>query len=392
MSLDRPDNKTYCPVMFDEIYSSNKDDSYNLCCYADGNLALDRKYKQSTHTPFEFFLSDEMEDLRHKVLNGTKIQQCRRCYDEEDRHGFSSRTRYIDDYEQWKGYFPTNVGRMGFKLRHFGNYCNLSCVMCNPWNSTTRAKELKDSDTEKYVTQGYTDHYYENLNFKSYHKFKQSILDNIHLIDRFLITGGEPLQMPKVWQFLMEDIPKEHAKNITLIFDTNGTMLQYKKYDFTDLANRYKHAQLNVSCDNVGDKLAFQRHPIDVDTFENNLMSYNRFVHRIQISVSLLNIFDLNEIYKYYKDNFSLQASSNSYVQGPFILSVKNLKKGIKEGLIKKYNYLGRNDKLFYSELKKNSDPRLSKMTLEYLDKLSKFRQMDWRKIWGNQLEESLAL
>ncbi len=378
--------------MFDEIYSSNKDDSYNLCCYADGNLPLDTKYKQSTHTPFEFFLSEEMKDLRHKVLNGKKIRQCRRCYDEEDRNGFSSRTRYIDDYERWKGYLPTKVGRMGFKLRHFGNYCNLSCVMCNPWNSTTRAKELKESKTEEYVTKGYTDHYYENLNYKSYQKFKQSILDNIHLIDRFLITGGEPLQMPKVWQFLMEDIPKENAKNISLIFDTNGTMLQYKKYDFTDLVNRYKQAHLNVSCDNIGDKLAFQRYPINVDTFENNLMSYNKYVHRIQVSVSLLNIFNLNEIYKYYKDNFSLQVSSNSYVVGPFILSVKNLKEEIKQKLITKYKYLETNDKLFYSELKKKADPNLSKMTLEYLDKLAKFRQMDWRKIWGSQLEESLEL
>ena len=70
------DNKTYCPVMFDEIYSSNKDDSYNLCCYATGGTELDKKFKQSTHSPFEFFLSDEMNDLRSKVLKGEKIRNC----------------------------------------------------------------------------------------------------------------------------------------------------------------------------------------------------------------------------------------------------------------------------------------------------------------------------
>ena len=36
------------------IYSSNKDDSYQLCCYASPS-DISRKYKQSTHTPFEFF-------------------------------------------------------------------------------------------------------------------------------------------------------------------------------------------------------------------------------------------------------------------------------------------------------------------------------------------------
>ncbi len=221
MNSDNKDNKTYCPVMFDTIYSSNNSDSYNLCCYANGGLALDKKFKQSTHTPFEFFLSNEMDDLRDKVLNGVEIKQCTRCYQEEETTGFSSRTRYLEQYESGKGYLPKEVGRIDFKLRHFGNYCNLSCVMCNPWNSTTRAKELKDSDTEKYVTDGYKEFYYENLNYKTYQNFKKSVLENIHLIDSFLITGGGPLQMPKVWTFLMQDVQKEYCKKISLIFNTN---------------------------------------------------------------------------------------------------------------------------------------------------------------------------
>jgi organic radical activating enzyme len=391
MNLDKPDNKTYCPVMFDTIYSSNNSDVYNLCCYANNGCELDQKYKQSTHTPFEFFLSSEMDDLRNKVLNGVKIEQCSRCYKEEDTYGYSSRTRYLEQYENGKGYFPTEVGRIDFKLRHFGNYCNLSCVMCNPWNSTTRARELKDSNTEAYVTPGYREFYYENLNYNSYQRFKKSIIENVHLIDSFLITGGEPLQMPKVWEFLMKDIPKEHAKNISLVFDTNLTKLQYKEYDFTDLVARYKTAKLNVSCDNVGAKLSFQRYPIDVDEFENNLMTYNKHIHRIQCSVSLLNVFDLDHIYKYYQDTFRLGVSSNSYVLGPAILSVKNFKSGVKKELIEHYEHLNTHDKLFFNELKKEPDVKLKGKTVEYLDKLSKFRNMDWRKIWGDRVIESLA-
>jgi len=263
--------------------------------------------------------------------------------------------------------------------------------MCNPWNSTTRARELKDSDTEAYVTSGYREFYYENLNYNSYQRFKKSIIENVHLIDSFLITGGEPLQMPKVWEFLMKDIPKEHAKNISLVFDTNLTKLQYKEYDFTDLVARYKTAKLNVSCDNVGAKLSFQRYPIDVNEFENNLMTYNKHIHRIQCSVSLLNVFDLDHIYKYYQDTFRLGVSSNSYVLGPAILSVKNFKNGVKKELIEHYEHLNTHDKLFFNELKKEPDVKLKGKTVEYLDKLSKFRNMDWRKIWGDRVIESLA-
>ena len=239
MPLDKPKSKTYCPVLFDTIYSSNKDDSYQLCCYARPS-DLSRKFKQSTHTPFEFFLSDEMNEVRRRALSGEKIDGCIRCYDEEKRIDYSSRIRYINQYAD-RGYYPKEVGRIEFKLRHFGNHCNLSCVMCNPWNSTTRAKELKETNTEKYITEGYGDFYYENLNYKTYQNFVKSILDNIQYIDRFLITGGDPLQMPKLWQFLVEDIPDEHAKNIVLIFDTNLTKLTFKnKYVFNDIAKKFK--------------------------------------------------------------------------------------------------------------------------------------------------------
>ena len=144
--------------------------------------------------------------------------------------------------------------------------------------------------------------------------------------------------MPKLWQFLVEDIPDEHAKNIVLIFDTNLTKLTFKnKYTFEDIAKKYKVVSLNVSCDNVGDKLGFMRYPIDVNEFENNLFSYHRYIHNIQISVSTMNVLDLDKIYDYYTKNFKLKVISLSYVQGPMILSVRNFKDEVKRELEKKY-------------------------------------------------------
>ena len=104
----------------------------------------------------------------------------------------------------------------------------------------------------------------------------------------------------------------------------------------------------------------------------------------------LLNVFDLDEIYEYYQDNFNVTVSSNSYVVGPVILSVKNLKPQIKKDLIQKYGHLATHDKLFFNELKKNSNRSMKDMTVKYLDKISKFRNMDWREILGNRVVESL--
>ena len=376
-------SNTYCPVLFDTIYSSNSNDSYNLCCFASENNELDKKYKQKTHTPFEFFLSDEMNKIRKMSLNNEKIPQCQRCYNEESATGYSNRKRYIDER---KGKLPYKVKNIKFKLRNFGNHCNLGCLMCHPINSTTRQKELKQIGLYKDIMNTYGKTEYENLDYKSYQIFKKDIVDNIEKISTFQITGGEPFQIPKVWQFLVDDVPNDYAKNINLVFDTNLTNLNYKKYNFEQLLEKYNKIKLNVSCDHMKDKLAFIRYPIDVDSFEKNLLKYKNYINRINVTVQLLNIFDLNVIKQYYAD---YDVCTESYADHPKFLSIRNLKDKYKQKM--KDNYLSYEDrnKMFFVEFTKK--PLLIKSKfVDYLNSLSKHRNLDWKNIWGNDFTECL--
>tara|TARA_B100001094_G_scaffold320465_1_gene366720 strand:- start:2075 stop:3223 length:1149 start_codon:yes stop_codon:yes gene_type:complete len=377
------DSKTYCPVLFDTIYSSNSNDSYNLCCFASENNELDKKYKQKTHTPFEFFLSKEMNEIRNKSLKEEKISQCTRCYNEESATGYSNRKRYIDER---KGKLPYKVKNIKFKLRHFGNHCNLGCLMCHPINSTTRQKELKQIGLYKDIMNTYGETEYENLDYKSYQIFKKDIVENIEKISTFQITGGEPFQIPKVWQFLVDDVPKEYAKNINLVFDTNLTNLNYKKYNFEQLLERYRKVILNVSCDHIKDKLKFIRYPIDVNLFEKNLIKYKNYINRINVTVQLLNIFDLDIIKQYYTD---YDVCTESYADHPKFLSVRNLKDEHKKQI--QDNYAGYEDrnKMFFVEFTKQ--PLLIKSKfVDYLNSLSKHRNLDWKNIWGDNFTECL--
>jgi len=378
------DSKTYCPVLFDTIYSSNADDCYNLCCFAERGHPLDKKYKQKTHEPFEFFLSKEMDEIRDKSLKGENIAQCKRCYKEESETGYSNRNRYI--YERRFETLPVKVEKVRFKLRHFGNHCNLGCLMCHPYNSTTRTKELKDIGLYKDLYASYNNPVYENLDYKSYQLFKNNIVENIERISQIQITGGEPFQIPKVWQFLVDDIPKEYAKNINLVFDTNLTNLNYKKYTYEHLLEKYKKIRLNVSCDHIKDKLGFIRYPIDVDLFEKNLEKYKDNVNRVNVTVQLLNIFDLNDIKEYYK---GYDVCTESYVDHPKFLSVRNLKNEYKKQLQDNYTGYEDRNKLFFTEFTR--EPlRVKQKVIDYLNSLSKHRKLDWTKIWNKDLMECL--
>lgn len=315
--------KTYCAVAFRQIYSDNAG-RYRLCCHADDHPEL-KKYNTRNRKPFEHFLGAEMEDIRNSMMSGERIAGCEICYKMEER-GHKS-------WRQWKYNtiypFSANVEKVALKLRIMGSFCNLGCYMCYPYNSSTRRLELKSKDIDWAAYDRDT----INISTRRYQEIVDDILANIQLVDYINVTGGEPLQLPRMWQ-LMDRIPDNHAKNITLGFDTNLTQLEFEDWNVWQLVDRFKEIRLGVSCDHFGDKLAWIRYPIDVNQFEKNLIAAKSIVSNINVTVSLLNINDLHEIRDYYKD---FDVTFTGINTNPTMLSIRNLPQQVKDRLTIKY-------------------------------------------------------
>ena len=110
--------------------------------------------------------------------------------------------------------------------------------------------------------------------------------------------------------------------------------------------------------------MQFIRYPIDVNLFENNLEKYKSNINRINLTVQILNIFDLDIIKNYYND---FDVSTESYVGYPKFLSVRNLSDKYKKEVINNYsNYEDRN-KIFFTEINSNSDSFLITLSSEGL-------------------------
>ena len=383
------DNGSYCPLIFNEIYADSSGE-YRLCCHAK-STDLSRKYKSQTHKPFEYFNSPEMEDLRDKVLSGTKLPECVTCYKQEEINpdGESFRQRKL---RQYKHQSPTYVDKVNLKLRINGSYCNLSCYMCIPYNSSTRRNEMN-----KIYPKGwdfFSKSKFESVKHKEYDMIVQDIIDNIEKVNKIHITGGEPLQLPKHWE-LIERIPVEHAKNIDLVYDTNLTELKYKNHSVYDIVDKFRSVYWGVSCDHYQEKLSWIRYPIDVEKFEKNLkeMLDAGFNVNLQVTISLLNVHDLIEINRYYGEKFNVVVNFNSIVDTPNFLSIKNLPKDVKSKLLQKYNipYYDKRGiekfQLVKTQLKKQGNSENLKLAYDYMDKLSKNRNFDWKKLWPDFLK-----
>ena len=80
----------YCAYPFNEIYSDNAS-RYRLCCFAKVNKTIE-KYNAINTLPFDYFMSDEMEQIRQDMMEGKRIHGCEYCYKLEDAGKPSPRT------------------------------------------------------------------------------------------------------------------------------------------------------------------------------------------------------------------------------------------------------------------------------------------------------------
>ena len=383
------DNGSYCPLIFNEIYADSSGE-YRLCCHA-SSTELSRKYKSQTHKPFKYFMSPEMEDIRDKVLSGEKIEACKTCYKQEEvnPNGESYRQRKIAQHSHS---LPTHVDKVNLKLRINGSYCNLSCYMCIPYNSSTRRNEMNKIYPEGWDF--FSTSKFVSVKHKEYEMIVEDILNNIEKVDTIHITGGEPLQLPNHWK-LIDRIPKEHAKNIKLVYDTNLTELRYKNHSVYDIEDKFKSVYWGVSCDHFQDKLSWIRYPIDVKQFEKNLkeMLDSGFNANISCTISLLNVFDLIDINNYYKNKFGANVHFNSIVTTPNFLSIRHLPIDVKQKLLKQldvpvYDRRGVSKfQLVKTQLKLEGNTTKLEKAYDYMDKLSKNRNFDWRKLWPDFLK-----
>ena len=375
-------NKSFCPKAFKEIYVDSAG-RYRLCCHArpkKDNIKWDKNL-----LPFDYFFSEEMEDYRQMMFEGEQIPECKTCYDMEENADISYRKMTIDNYNQ-----SGTINDITVKVRAFGNYCNLSCYMCHPYNSTTRQKEVNEifSDSElydKFVRAGGMTSKPKRNKMDDFEQYMKHILDNIHLIKKFQMIGGETLQLPKNWEFL-ERIPDKYAKNINLSLETNLTKIEYKDHNIQKLARKFKHIFCGVSVDHFGVKNEFIRYPINQIEFEENIMALKKMENinfKFNATVSFLNIDDIFEIKNYYNRKFRNLITFHNIVRGPDFLSIRNLPPQLKNEYIKKY----KDYPYILAELRQPNNMPID-TSFEYCDKLANHREMDWRNAWSDFIDK----
>ena len=278
-----------------------------------GDIVPDGVYRKRYGNVLESPLNTVLNSItashtRESFLQGHLPPECESCALKEASVGHSRRMFFKDllnpMLENTNNSYTKNFNDIMFLEFNMSNICNLKCRMCNGISSSAWVKdELKlakmNKDFERPVDHpefGYTN--------KSEEIIQRLFEDPTPFMNlRYLsIKGGEPYMEPANKTILKKFIDLGIAKNVTLDWTTNGTMVDD---EVQELARQYGHTKWTVSLEGTDALYEYIRggKNFTFNQLNHNLKQYD--FDRIIIAVTIMayNIAHLQSIQQWFDKN-----------------------------------------------------------------------------------------
>lgn len=290
-------NKAWCPLPWMGLNVRNNGD-VRVCCNANVsvNQGLVSKpdgtyYNLGKDSIQDFRNADLMKEIRLSMLNGEYHDSCVRCKREAES-GMESRA----DWERaiWHhritetqakeltaedGSIDTSDNPIKYMDLRFGNLCNLKCRMCGPTDSN-----MWYEDTVKLWGAQYTDSgqkiklvknakgkHQPDVDIYNWYKnplFWKDLEQEIPVVERLYIVGGEPLMIDQHYEFLQKCIDAGRADKIIIEYNTNITNIPERAWA---IWKHFERVQIGMSVDAVGPINDYIRNPSKWYKIEENM-------------------------------------------------------------------------------------------------------------------------
>ena len=255
------------------------------CCAGNENYPLGRIQDNSL---------DEIgtEKVRQQMEAGQRPSECYSCWRTEDLGFYSKR-------QQANLFFPDYHLQKSFVLRHLdirlSNKCNLMCRMCSGKFSNRIAQE----EQKLY---GFTKYKDEVLSPILVDKQLDFIRKNVNTISSVYFAGGEPLINDEHYQILQILIDAKRT-DIEISYNTNLSILQFKKYSVLDYWKHFEKVNIGASIDLIGDQSNYVRYGVEYNQLEKNyqyIKDLQNVTFEITSILHLQNIFNLPKLQKHW--------------------------------------------------------------------------------------------
>lgn len=304
-------SKTFCILPWIHLYASPSG-ATAPCCMAESNVTENGCGNANSESLVNIVNGKLMNNLRLNMVEGKFNDECKKCYEHENKSVASSRKMFnnifSDLYEE--SILDTNDdGSLNnFKMRYFdirfNNICNFKCRTCNAGCSSQWEQE-----NIKFI-KGYQP-FKKNNNTE----FFQEVIEQIPNMNLAYFAGGEPLITEQHYILLEEMIKSKKSENIILRYNTNLSNLNFKDKDLIYLWSKFKNnIDLHASIDHYGEKAEYIRHGTNWGQIKENILKIKKMPnvsYHVNTVLSIFNILTLDKFYEYMYENNLLPNLNN---------------------------------------------------------------------------------
>jgi MoaA/NifB/PqqE/SkfB family radical SAM enzyme len=374
-------------------FSTNTFGRPRTCGYADQNTVKAAQVKLKGSTITDEWNNEYFKSIRKDFLAGKWPENCKRCKYVEELNGVSKRieenkyhfesNKHLIDQTLSDGsvpYYPTNID-----IR-VGTICNLKCIHCGT-GASSKWNEDKDMLNKYPNTEFYN---IDNKWIEQDSFIWDNIKENLQHTKRFNFLGGEPFANKQHNKFIKETSETAAAKDITLTYVSNGTLLTEKTFD--QLIN-FKEVVIRLSLDALGIPGEYFRFPIKWDIFKAKLDLMQKYAIQnknldigVQWTCSNISMFYLVETYDFIKKNYpNIKFLFCNHVEWPVHMSAQVLPTQLKEIIVKKINSYDFGADIEYIPfyvnhmIEKDQWQSHGSIFMNYLNDLDQARNISWR-------------
>ena len=318
------------------------------CCLADP--AKGDYGNTNSSTLKELWNSETARRLRKNMLNHKPSAECGRCYKlEKDSNAFTLRknmnTKFRHHYERvWETQDNGHYERMNFTYMdfRFSNMCNMSCRSCSPTFSTA----WYDDYVKRYGSVPPDIAPQKFMQLKNKPGWKEELWPYLDTVEEVYWAGGEPMIESMHWEIMNHWVETGHAENVSVLYTTNFSQLEYKRQNILDLWPKFKHVNVSASLDAMGSHAEYIRKgTVWEDVVANRKLMIERtpwLTFDICPTVSALNVMHLPDfIYDWtYRDLLKAGAVRINNLLDPSFLCVNQLPTEYKDEAARKWRDL----------------------------------------------------
>lgn len=263
---------TFCIAPWVEV-RINSDGSLNFCDYAKRTDLITTETLSHITVDEYFSSAKSILDARDVIASGNSHSRCQHCLADEcitdigfrHRHNLKAGIFPGDDFEQ--SLQETQSRYIGSKPKFyhvsFSNSCNMACVMCEGFNSSLLARDLKRAGLIA------TSSGHDWTTGPAWDNFLDHLLHNPDIVCLH-IMGGEPLYHKKFKELLQFLVDNNHT-DYHFTFVTNGTV--YNK-ELIDLLEHFTGVQVEISLESFARSNDYIRYPSNTPEIEQNIVSW----------------------------------------------------------------------------------------------------------------------